>query len=171
MENGLIHIYCGDGKGKTTASIGLAVRASGHGLKVLIVKFLKGMKSSEDVSINLLPNIQIINDNNLTKFTFEMTSDELKTVKNIHTKSLEKAINSSSDIIIFDEIISAYNLDLVDKNLLLDFLKNKPKNLEIILTGRDPANELLDLADYVSEIHSVKHPYDKGIPARMGIEF
>lgn len=171
MNKGLIHIYSGEGKGKTTATIGLAVRASGANLKVVFVKFLKETYSNEDKSLKLLPNIEIINDFNSTKFTFEMTEEELNTAKDTHTKSLLKAINSSADLIVLDEIISVYNLNLIDKEVLIDFLKNKPPHLEIALTGRNPHKDLLDLADYISEIQAIKHPYDKGINARKGIEF
>ena len=173
MHKGLIHIYTGDGKGKTTASVGLAVRASGYGMKVLIVKFLKGRESSEDKSLKLLPNIEIINDVVLKKFTFQMTDDELAETKKLHTISLENAIGKSEnvDLIVFDEIISTYNLSLIDTELLLNFLRNKREDLEVVMTGREPSQELIDLADYVSEIKAVKHPYDKGISARKGIEF
>jgi len=175
VKQGLIHIYCGEGKGKTTAALGLALRAAGHGLRVLILRFLKGQKSGELVSLEKIPEITVFHGReNLDHFSFEMTEEQKKQSRLIHNENLRQAIaeigSGEFDLVILDEIIPAYNLQLVDQKLLLDFLKNKPAALEVALTGRDPQPELLELADYVSEIKKVKHPYDRGVRARDGIE-
>lgn len=173
MKKGLIHIYTGDGKGKTTASLGLSVRASGHGFKVIFAQFLKGSASSEDNSIKLLPNITHIKDVECKKFTFQMNEQELLEVTNEHNKMFDKIVKLSNeyDLIVLDEIISTYNLGLINKEKVLDFLKNKPENLEIALTGREPSNDILEISDYVSEIKAIKHPFEQGIGARKGIEY
>ena len=170
---GLIHIYTGEGKGKTTAALGLGVRAAGNDMRVCFAQFLKGMSTSEEKSIKLLPNITHIKEITCKKFTFQMNDEELSQVTKAHTCCLEDIIKTIDlyDVLILDEIISTYNLGLVDQKMLLSFLKDKPQNLEIIMTGREPAQELIDLADYVSEIKAIKHPYEKGFPARRGIEF
>lgn len=160
---GLIHIYCGDGKGKTTASLGLAIRSAGAGFKVFILQFLKNWNTSELNSLELIPNIEIIRGKEGNVFTFGMTEEQ-------KAKSKEIAFNGECDILILDEVIGAYNRNLLDREDLLNFLDNKPENLEVILTGRNPADELIERADYVSEIQKIKHPFDKGIVARRGIE-
>jgi len=173
MNNGLIHIYYGDGKGKTTAAVGLAVRAAGNGMKVRIVQFLKSaptgeLKILEDSGIRVLRG-----DKNCT-FTNLMDEEMRQACLLSHNAILDEAINTcvneQIDLLVLDEIIGAYNHALVDRNKLLGFLKNKPARAEIVLTGRDPAPELLELADYISEIKKIKHPFDRGVAARTGIE-
>ena len=171
---GLIHIYCGDGKGKTTASLGLAIRSAGAGFKVFILQFLKNWNTSELNSLELIPNIEIIRGKEGNVFTFGMTEEQKAKSKEIHlnnfSKAKEVAFNGECDILILDEVIGAYNRNLLDREDLLNFLDNKPENLEVILTGRNPADELIERADYVSEIQKIKHPFNKGIPSRIGIE-
>lgn len=175
MKNGgLIHIYCGDGKGKTTASIGLAVRCSGHGYKVLIVQFLKNRPTGELHSLKLLPNIELLRGKAIAKFTFQMSAAEKAQVKIEHMalfdKVKQKCQDEQIDLLILDEIIGACNTGVFDEHELISFLKHKPAEMEVVLTGRQPTAELLEQADYVSEICKRKHPFDKGILARMGIE-
>ncbi len=173
-DGGLIHIYCGDGKGKTTAAIGLAVRCAGHGNHVLIVQFLKSRPTGELTSLALLPNIEVMRGKETAKFTFQMNDAEKAEVKREHLalfeKVKEKCADEQIDLLIFDEVIGACNTGVFDKEALIAFLKNKPKSLEVVLTGRNPAPELVELADYVSEICKRKHPFEKGIPARVGVE-
>lgn len=173
-DGGLIHIYCGDGKGKTTAAMGLALRCSGHGNKVLIVQFLKSRPTGELKSLALIPNIELMRGKETTKFTFQMTDEEKAEVLKEHTamfnKVKEKCRNEKIDLLILDEVIGACNTGVFDINVLVDFLKNKPQEMEVVLTGRNPAPVLVEMADYVSEICKRKHPFEKGIPARTGIE-
>lgn len=174
MELGLIHIYCGDGKGKTTASMGLAVRAAGRGKKVLITQFLKDNESGEIGVLENISNITIIKGDPVTKFFKFMSPEEQQITKNEHSKRFvsvtHKAIRDNYDILIMDEIIASINLELISLDDVIDFLKNKPESLEVILTGRNPNEKLIELSDYVSEIKAVKHPYEKGINSRIGIE-
>lgn len=173
-DGGLIHIYCGDGKGKTTASLGLAVRCSGHGNKVLIVQFLKSRPTGELKSLALLPNIELMRGKETKKFTFQMNAEEKAQVLSEHLalfdRVKEKCAHEHIDLLIMDEVIGACNTGVFALDELVEFLKNKPAELEVVLTGRNPAPELVELADYVSEICKRKHPYEKGIPARTGIE-
>lgn len=174
MQEGLIHIYCGDGKGKTTAAVGLSVRAAGRGFRVLFVQFLKSAQTGE---LNILSGISQVTifrgDKNCT-FTFQMDEEQREKCLLSHMQIFDQAINMCNDglvdLLILDEIIGTYNQRLIDRDKLLLFLKNKPKALEVVMTGRNPAEELVELSDYVSEIKKVKHPFDKGINARIGIE-
>ena len=174
MEKGLIHIYCGDGKGKTTASLGLAVRAAGRGFKVLILQFLKSQDTGEIPTLEKIPEITVLRSNKVFGFTFQMTDQEKEECRAVHDELLEQGIrmaqSGQTDLLILDEIISTCNYNLVNGDNLINFLKNKPATMEVVLTGRNPSEELLEIADYVSEIKKVKHPYDRGIKARIGIE-
>jgi len=169
---GLIHLYCGDGKGKTTSSIGLSIRAAGSGLKVLYVQFLKNGDSGEFNLIKDIKNITTLHTKQKFPFYFIMTKEEKIEAQKAYTDLLCKAVqlSTSYDMVVLDECISAYNLKMIDKEVFLEFLKSE-NHPEIILTGRDADNEIIQLCDYVSEIKKLKHPFDKGIKARKGIEY
>lgn len=173
-QKGLIHIYCGDGKGKTTAAVGLAVRAAGSGLKVTFIQFLKGQMSSELKSFALLPNITLVREKLSPKFSFQMNETELTDTRAAHSRYLEKALelaeSGACDLLVLDEVMGALSCGLIDEELLHRLVERKPEQLELVLTGRNPPQWLVEQADYVSEIKKVKHPYDKGIEARNGIE-
>jgi len=174
MKKGLIHIYCGDGKGKTTASLGLAVRCAGRGRRVLIVQFLKSQDTGELHTLEKIPGIMFLRGEESFGFYKQETNEQKEQRRIIYNKILQQAISACCegqvDLLILDEAVASYNYDLIDRLLLLEFLRTKPEGLEVVMTGRGPAEELLDLADYVSEVKKVKHPYDKGIKARLGIE-
>lgn len=171
---GLIHIYCGDGKGKTTAAVGLAVRCAGRGNKVLLVQFLKSRDSGELYSLAKLPDIEVIRGKESKKFTFQMNEEEKHALLIEHNKMFEQVLakikNGGYSLLILDEVIGALNAKVFEMPKLIEFLRHKPENLEVVLTGRNPAPELVEIADYVSEMRKVKHPMDKGIMAREGIE-
>ena len=170
---GLIHIYCGDGKGKTTASMGLAVRAAGAGMRVHIVQLLKGSKTAELESLALIPNIRVTRPDRNYGFTFSMTDEDKAAITKCHNALLEEALremkNDEIDMLVIDEFCAGYNCGLVDKALADEIILHKPEKCELVLTGRDPEQKYVDAADYVSEIRAVKHPYEKGIDARRGI--
>ncbi|AIY82269.1 corrinoid adenosyltransferase BtuR/CobO/CobP family protein [Clostridium baratii str. Sullivan] len=175
MELGLIHIYCGDGKGKTTAAMGLGMRAAGRNKKVLLTQFLKSNKTGELNSIEKLSEFfHVVKGVPAKKFVWNMNEEEKLEVKKEHTNRFrevtKKAIEEEYDLLILDEIIATINRDFVMLSEVIDFLKNKPTGLEVVMTGRNPKEELIELADYVSEIKEVKHPYNKGIKSRVGIE-
>ena len=170
---GLIHIYCGDGKGKTTAAIGLAVRCAGSGRKVLILQFLKDGKSSEFSSLSHVPGIEVLPQTRTFGFTWTLTPEEKAEAAAYYAGLLEEAFRRAGDydLLILDEALGACTAKMVDESRLLSLLDGKRETLEIVLTGRDPSQALLDRADYVTEMKMVKHPFERGIAAREGIEY
>ncbi len=171
---GLIHIYEGDGKGKTTAAIGLSIRCAGTGERVLFTQFLKNDESSEVKTFELIDNIEYVHcktDYGFYTFMSEDTKEKAREeYNNLLISMIDKVQNDDYRMLVLDEVISADGFQLIDHNVLMNFLRNKPEQLEVVMTGRDPAEELVDLADYVSYVKKIKHPYDKGIGARIGIE-
>lgn len=173
---GFVHIYTGDGKGKTTAAIGLGVRACGRGMKVLMVQFLKSTPTGEMYSLKSLePNFRLCRGTESKKFTWQMGEEEKAQAaaeqKDMFNNAVNAAMNGECDLLILDEILGAISSGMFDKERLVSFIKNKPDGLELVLTGRNADNDLIGLADYVSEIRAVKHPAEKGINARKGIEY
>jgi len=172
---GCIHIYYGNGKGKTTCSVGLAVRAAGSGKKVLFIQFMKTGKSSEIKMLETLPGIEIMEAPRMKKFSFNMNDEEKQEMLDednaVLQKIREKVSSEEYDLLVMDETLGSCHKGFLDEALLVDFLKNKPEHLEVVMTGRHPDDTLMALADYVTEMHKVKHPYDKGIMGRRGIEF
>lgn len=172
---GLIHLYCGDGKGKTTASLGLIMRASGAGYKIVFVQYFKSWDTCELISLPKLDNVTIIRQKMPHGFTWELDEDKREQLKKLQKEMFVKSIESldkySPTLLVMDEVIGATANGYLDSELVLDFLRKKPDNVEVVMTGRDPLPEFVELADYVSDIHKIKHPYDKGILARKGIEY
>ncbi len=170
-----IHIYTGNGKGKTSAAIGLAVRAAGHGQRVLIARFLKDNQSGELTALAQLPQITLMPNETEFGFVFHMTEAEKQEATAYYTRmfadTVAAAKTGSYQVLLLDEILDACSLNLVPSDPVLEFLKNRPASLEVILTGRDPKPEFLALADYISEIQNRRHPYDRGLTAREGIEY
>lgn len=169
-ERGLIHIYCGEGKGKTTAALGLAVRAAGRGKQVIIARFLKNNDSGEVFSLSLIPQITVIPCRKCFGFTFCMSREEKEEAAVYYREMFRQAVALTGDMLILDEIIGACNAGFVPKEEVVEFLNQKPSALEVVMTGRNPWNSLLELGDYITDMRSLRHPYQKGIPARMGIE-
>lgn len=175
MENqqGLVHLYCGDGKGKTTAAIGLGVRAAGRGLRVLLFQFLKDSGTGELIPLQKL-EVRVLPGVEKAVFTFRMTDAQKAESRRFHDHRLRECIDlcqrGEVDLLILDEAVGAYNKGLLDREMLLAFLDNRPQGLEVVLTGRDPAPELLSRADYITEMKKIRHPFEQGIPARLGIE-
>lgn len=171
---GLIHIYEGDGKGKTTAAVGLSVRFAGNGGKVVFTQFLKRNDSGELSVLEQIENICLLRCEKNFGFTFRMTPEEKQEAAdyyNLHlTKVLTEAVERQAGLLVLDEVLDAYNSNMISHEVLLKFLNEKPREMEVVLTGRNPAIELLELADYVTFMEKRKHPYDKGIGARKGIE-
>ena len=174
MKKSCIHIYCGDGKGKTTAAMGLALRAAGSGRPVVLAQFLKDGTSSELNILRQLPKVQVAVCEEQFGFFWNMKKEQREAAAKAYRALFERAAGEAQNgafLLVMDELIAAYNHELVDRERVLAFLRGKPEGLEIVLTGREPAPELLDLADYVSEIRKRKHPFEQGIAAREGIEY
>lgn len=173
--DGLIHIYCGDGKGKTTAAMGLAIRCAGTGKKVMIFQFLKGNTSSERRILQEVSDITLLDGYETIKFVKNMTKTEKFETKAYYHKKFIEIINiikqNKYQMLILDEIIAAVNYGFVEEEKLIEFLQNKPKELEVVLTGRNPSERVCKIADYITEMKKIRHPYDKGIGARNGIEY
>lgn len=172
---GCIHIYCGDGKGKTTAALGLALRASGRGKQVLIARFLKTDDSGEVLALARQDGVMVQPCVKTFGFYYQMNGEQKAEAKEYYGKLLEqtlqKAVKEQYDMVILDEIMAACHYGLVEERVLTSFLKNRPMSMEVVLTGRNPSDTLLELADYVSEVQKRKHPYDQGVGAREGVEY
>lgn len=170
---GLIHIYCGDGKGKTTAAVGLTLRSAGAGNRVVFTQFFKDGSSSEISLLRQIPGISVLHADTVGGFWKRMTAEQQAQASRDYTElfhiACERAKNM--DLLVLDEVISACNHGAVPEEALLEFLQNKPENLEVVLTGRNPSEALLAQADYVTEMKKVKHPFDRGVLARKGIEY
>ncbi|MDO5548789.1 MAG: cob(I)yrinic acid a,c-diamide adenosyltransferase [Eubacteriales bacterium] len=172
-QKGCIHIYCGDGKGKTSAGMGLCIRAAGRGKRVLIYQFLKDNSTGEIRSLSHLPNVTRLNGPDNVKFSFQMTPAEREeTIQ--HYRMLLKDLFARSteyDLLFLDESVYAVASGLIAEEELISCLIHRPSHLEVILTGQNPSDTLLRHADYVSHICKIKHPFDRGQPSREGIEF
>lgn len=173
VKKGLIHLYCGDGKGKTTAAIGLSVRAAGRGFKVIFAQFLKSMETGEILPLRDI-GVTVLRGNLPKGFTWELTERQKEILLDEHNKLFKRAISLSGSgehtLLVLDELVGAYAGGHINREVVLSFLWHKPPALEVVLTGRNPAPELIELSDYLTEMRKQKHPMDKGITARMGIE-
>ncbi len=169
----MIHLYYGDGKGKTTAACGLAIRAAGSGMKVLFTQFFKNGKTSEIASLRALPGITVCHPSLCYGRCKNMSEVQKEEIRACYSSFLKDVMESAEgyDLIVLDEVVHAYRYGLVDRENLISFLKAEGGVREIVLTGRNPAPELLEIADYATEMRKEKHPFDKGVFGRKGIEF
>lgn len=173
LERGLVQVYTGDGKGKTTAAIGLAMRALGNGLKVYMIQFMKGqifygeLKIAEmyspDFVIKQCGRPDFVNPKNPEVIDIKLAQEALDHAREVINKG-------NYDIVILDEVNVAVNFGLIKLDDLIDIIRNKPEHVELILTGRYAAKEIIELADLVTEMRAIKHYYDRGVQARVGIE-
>jgi cob(I)alamin adenosyltransferase len=174
-QPGLIHIYCGDGKGKTTAAVGLIVRAAGHGWRTMLVQFLKNGHSGELELLRQLAGTRILTGRPFIAFSHEMKPAEREETLTLHIRQMGEAIlaarSGEIDLLVLDEACGAISAGLLPEEMVLDFLRSKPAELEVVLTGRGPTPAILNLADYISEIRCLRHPYQKGVAGREGIEY
>lgn len=178
QTRGLVIVNTGDGKGKTTASLGLAVRAAGNGFRVLIIQFIKGRwKTGESQSLlKLAPNIQIVRMG--MGFTIERLRDPripMEEHEGAATRAFERArevvLADEYDMIVLDEILGSIKANLIGLDDVLGLIRDKPERLHLVLTGRGAPPELVDAADLVTEMKMIKHPFQQGIKAQRGIEF
>lgn len=175
MTKGLIHVYTGDGKGKTTAAFGLAVRAAGHGKNVLILQFLKSrIGNSGEIKSAKKIGVQVIKFKNQTSPLFDPSvkrADLKKSIKKAIASSIEKIKSGKHDLIIMEEFNNVVSNGYASASDLKKIIDSKPEDLEIVFTGRGAPKELKEIADYVTEMKMVKHPANNGIMARKGIEY
>jgi len=172
LKKGYIHVYTGPGKGKTTAALGLGIRATGAGLKVHMVQFMKGRRYSEIDTIEKIKNFTITQhgrDEFVSKENPELIDIDLAQKGFKYSKEIIN--NGKYDMIILDEINVAVDYNLISLEDILKLLEEKPEKLELILTGRYAHPEIVRNADLVTEMLEIKHPYQQGIAARKGIDF
>lgn len=174
LEKGLVNIFTGHGKGKTSAAIGTAVRAAGHGLKVYMVFMMKANEAFDHGEFKILKALP-----NVTIDTFGQRGWAKRgNVKPEHREQAQKALNAAVaamndgyDLVILDEINGAIASSLVDLEEVVKLVENKPENVELVLTGRYADPKLVQMADLVSEVLMIKHPLNEGIRARKGIDY
>ena len=169
------HIYYGDGKGKTTAAIGLAVRAAFIKMKVLFVQLLKTEFSGERHILSHTENVTLTFCPLELKFTFDMDDKEkaqaAKIFKGIFDNAVTTALTEKYDMVVLDEVFEAINAHMLSESEVYEFITNAPSSMEIVMTGHNPPQKFMDCADYITEFKKIKHPYDRGITGRIGIEF
>jgi cob(I)alamin adenosyltransferase len=172
LKKGLIHVYTGDGKGKTTAAIGLGIRAVGAGLSVYMIQFMKGRRYSELDGLSTVPHFTVIQfgrDEFVSKETPAQVDIDLAVQGFAHAREIIQ--NGTYDVVILDEINVALDYHLLLLQDILSLLKEKPEHVELVLTGRYAHPKVIKQADVVSEILEIKHPYQKGVQCRMGIDW
>lgn len=172
MEKGYVQIYTGNGKGKTTAALGLITRAVGNNFKVFFIQFMKGKEYGE---LNTIENFKTVTHERYGTGKFirkkEFVTEEDIKLARAGYESLKRALLSSDyDIVVADEIIGTLKFDLLTIDEIKYLIENKPQTTELILTGRNAPSELIELADLVTEMKEVKHYFQKGVMARVGIE-
>ncbi len=173
LEKGYIQVYTGNGKGKSTAAIGQAVRAAGFGLKTYIAQFMKEYPYNELVSLSQLKEWITIEQFCGDDFVYRKelpNKDEMDKAKRGLEKAKGKMLSNKYDLIILDEVLVSIHFGLFNDEEILTFMKLKPENVELILTGRYCPDKILDAADLVTEMKVIKHYYQRGILARKGIE-
>ncbi len=175
MKKGYIQIYTGNGKGKTTATLGLTMRAAGHGFNVRIVQFLKGGPTGEIETIKKLDNIELYRVTDSDKYVWKLNEQETQDMQNPSRLMIDKIKvwfkENQVDILILDEVMAALKFEIVCMDDIIALLDARPETVEVIMTGRDAPKELIDRAHLVSEINEIKHYYNAGVKARKGIEF
>ncbi|MBR0260861.1 MAG: cob(I)yrinic acid a,c-diamide adenosyltransferase [Selenomonadaceae bacterium] len=167
---GLIIVHTGDGKGKTTAALGLAVRAFGAGLKVLILQFIKGARRSGELNALEILGIEV-RQLGLGFITKENFAEQKKSARAAIELAQKEILSGAWDLIILDEINYAAKFGLLDAEEILTLIKIRPPQMHLVFTGRNALPELIDAADLVTEMKLIKHPFRRGIAAQAGIEF
>lgn len=174
LKQGLIQVYTGNGKGKSTASIGQGIRAAGRGLQVYMVQFLKSSDSGELHIIKNIDNFEVFRFERPRGFFWTLNDKEKLELQEDIDKAMQfvkdRLESGDCDLLILDEVMGSIKNKLIDVDKLVSMLKNRKPHMEVVLTGRNVPAEIVEIADYVSEINPIKHPFEKGIPARRGIE-
>ncbi len=172
LDVGLVHVYTGSGKGKTTAALGLALRTCGHGLEAYVIQFMKSGRSGETSAAKKLQNLTVksygrdefVDKNHPLEIDIKLAREALEQARKV-------VQGGHYDVVILDELIVALDYGLIDLGDVLDMILGKPPHVELILTGRKAPPEIIEVADLVTEMREVKHPHRRGVPARKGIEF
>lgn len=171
----MVHLYCGDGKGKTTCAMGLALRAAGRGKRVVIAQFLKGRDSGERLAMALYPGITLLPVPEKMPFFSVMDEKEKADAAAqstlLFSQAAELVASGECDFLVLDEISVAISLGLLPLEAVTRLVDACPAGMELILTGREIIGALLHRADYITEMKNHRHPYDSGVKAREGIEY
>lgn len=171
-QRGFVHVYTGDGKGKTTAALGLAMRAAGHGLNVYVIQFMKGdINYGELKTAEIIPNLTIVQFGRATFVDHDNPAEEdRKLAQSALDHTLEVMGTKKPDLLILDELNVAVDFGLISVEDVLGFLDARPENMELVITGRNAHERIIGRADYVTEMVNLKHPFDSGVLGRLGIE-
>lgn len=172
----MIHLYTGEGKGKTTAAVGMTVRAAGCGMPVIFSQFMKGNESGELCVLERLPEVRILRSGKKFGFYKTLSDVEKEELTRIHNGIVERLLEAAQkrecSMMILDEVTYPVNYGLVDTDRLKELLRlARQSDIELVMTGRSPQGFLADCADYVTEMKAVRHPFEKGVRARRGIEY
>lgn len=171
----MLHIYHGDGKGKTTAALGLTLRALGRGWTVTILQFMKSENSGERTILRGWSGVTLIDLPQRVKFSFQMDDADRAEASARYLyycqQVMELAAEGKARLLVLDELCSAVNTGLLPLETALNLLDSLPEGTEVVITGRNPPQALLDRADYITQLQKERHPYDQGITARAGIEY
>ena len=169
---GLIQVYTGGGKGKTTAALGQALRVAGRDMKVLVIQFMKKWDYGELHSVKLIPNITL-KTYGTKEFVYKGKAKKIdyEEAEKAFSFGIEEMKKGNYDMVIFDELNMALYYELLNLDEVVKKIKEKPQNVEIIITGREAPQAIIEMADLVTEMREIKHPYQKGVEARRGIEF
>lgn len=171
MEKGYIQVYTGNGKGKTTAALGASIRAVCAGKKVFFGQFIKGMDYSELKCVNFVPDLEIKQFGRDCFIEKDPTEEDIRCAKEGLKEFKEILYKGSYDLVVMDELNIALFYKLFSIEEVIEIIKNKKENIELIITGRYAPDELIEIADLVTEMREVKHYYKDGVEAREGIEF
>ena len=171
----MIHLYCGDGKGKTTAAVGLAVRAAGHGKRVVFAQFMKGRISGELNVLSMLKNVTVARALENEMFTFQMNAEQRKSAAAANAMLLEFAERVAKahdlDMVVLDEIVTAVSMGMVSEERVKRYISEFSRDKELVITGSTPEAWMIEMADYVTDMEKIKHPFDRGSEAREGVEY
>jgi cob(I)alamin adenosyltransferase len=173
LKKGYVQLYTGNGKGKTTAALGLALRAAGAGLRTIIIQFMKGQHYSELDAVKLLNDMIKIEQYGSPEFCGpdeESIEEHHRLARNAIARSREAIVDDNFDIVILDEIVTAYLFKLVTLDEIVELINNRDRHIELILTGRGAPKSLYKYCDLVTEMKEGKHYYNEGVQARLGIE-
>jgi len=168
LKRGCVHLYTGSGKGKTSAAVGLCVRAVGRGLKCSFIQFIKGKETGEMIAAKYLPNFEFIQTGR-PDYDFKPNDEDRERAE----RGVEIARDRMGkvDVLVLDEVVVAVHLNLIEEEELLSLIYEKPSGLELILTGRYATKRLIEASDYVTHFQLIKHPFYRGLSARKGIDF
>ena len=171
-QKGQIHLFTGNGKGKTTTALGIGLRATGHNMNVMMIQFMKGQETGEIAACKALNNLFQIERFGLPEFI--VSNENIQKHKDIFQKGIKRTLeifeSNFFDVIILDELALAPSQKIITTDEVISLIQKKPLNCELIITGRNAPNELIDMCDVVTEMREIKHCYNEGVDAIKGVD-